>query len=626
MTIPLGLSADVGVRPAASLTLLDDSFNTAAGGVTDLAVTANDTIAGAGAFVVSVSGPSAKGGSLEVVGNRVRYTPPSTLAIGDTDTFSYTVTEENWLAASGGNLPVMSADTSGLSSSFVEPNGAIYVVTSAPGFAASTWDGVQYSSANVNGEIDTSSLYRHVIEPDLSADIQSCSDSAAAFDVSVAWNLTKTVGPASGYEASIARGANSPQAGDFVNGGNFFVREDNWPAAETRVLNLQLTGLTAAELTDLQIGLWAQDGQSEENGEQNDWLSNSVQMSYQIDSDACQLLSATATVSVTIGAPPDADGDSILDRDDIDDDNDGIPDSAEQRNGADLDTDGDGVVDRLDLDSDNDGLSDSRESGIAEPEALDTDANGRLDGVVGGNGLADVVETGADSGTTAYQLADTDQDGVADFQDLDSDNDGVVDLFEAGGPRSLDTDNNARLDGAVGADGIVDALQPVVDDSGYDLDRDGAPDALRDSDEDGTPDFRDLDSDDDTISDLIEAGGTDAAPATPDGMVDDFADSDGDGLDDGLTALPLAVPDTDQDGQPNFQDTDSDGDGLSDREEGLRDSDNNQVPDYLQANRAIETGLSGGGCSLGDARGTDPVLPLLLAVSLYFALRGRRKH
>jgi len=86
-----------------------------------------------------------------------------------------------------------------------------------------------------------------------------------------------------------------------------------------------------------------------------------------------------------------------------------------------------------------------------------------------------------------------------------------------------------------------------------------------DADNDGVNNDRDLDSDNDGIADIIEAGGVDA---NNDGMVDDNTDTDGDGYantfdsDNGGTAL--AVHDSDGDSYSNFVDIDSDNDGIID--------------------------------------------------------------
>ncbi len=262
----------------------------------------------------------------------------------------------------------------------------------------------------------------------------------------------------------------------------------------------------------------------------------------------------------------DADGDGIKDDDDLDDDNDGITDAIEG-NGT-VDTDGDLIPDSLDLDSDNDGLYDALESGAGV--ALTA---GRVDGAVGTNGLADVVETAVDSGVLAYnsgQPVDTDLDNVADFRDLDSDNDGITDVIEAGG-KDLD------------ADGILDNGAATVDEDGL---IPGAGLTPANSDQDMTPDYRDLDSDNDGLSDIIEAGFSDS---DDDGMIDAFSDSDGNGFDDNSIMPLLAdLPDNDADGLTDFRDNDdADNDGVSDYMD--MDDDNDGIPDALEGDGAVDT-------------------------------------
>ena len=290
----------------------------------------------------------------------------------------------------------------------------------------------------------------------------------------------------------------------------------------------------------------------------------------------------------------DSDGDGIIDSIDLDDDNDGIPDT-EEGNGT-VDTDGDGIPDSLDLDSDNDGLLDVLESGISNAAALDVDGDGRIDNsnTFGSNGLADLVETFADSGTINYTVVDTDGDGVRDFRDLDSDNDGIPDVTESGG---------ADGDG----DGIIGDGTPAVDSNG--LPSGGGQDPI-DTDGDGVPDQRDIDSDNDGIKDIIEAGGTDN---DNDGKVDGFVDNDGDGFDDGTAATPLPLTDTDLDGIPDYQEVDA-----------------------AAPSGAIRTGLKGyGGCTVSHQHpDIDPILLLLMLLALaaanrkriHSAFNGRTRH
>ncbi len=107
----------------------------------------------------------------------------------------------------------------------------------------------------------------------------------------------------------------------------------------------------------------------------------------------CAGLVAQSLVCANALAQTDSDLDGVLDRADLDDDNDGIPDWAEG-DGL-VDSDRDGVVDALDLDSDNDGLDDIVEAGFG---ALDTDGDGRGDAEVGTDGLMNELETSIDSG------------------------------------------------------------------------------------------------------------------------------------------------------------------------------------------------------------------------------------
>jgi hypothetical protein len=156
----------------------------------------------------------------------------------------------------------------------------------------------------------------------------------------------------------------------------------------------------------------------------------------------------------------DTDGDGIANSTDLDDDNDGILDQVEMRENPDRDTDGDGIIDRLDLDSDNDGINDLRESGLSQQmiTALDQNNDGMIDSgnSFGGNGYADKVETGVDTGIATYITIDTDGDREFNFQDIDSDNDGSSDLFESGFGFP-DADRDGRIDSPDGdGDGMVD--------------------------------------------------------------------------------------------------------------------------------------------------------------------------
>ena len=309
--------------------------------------------------------------------------------------------------------------------------------------------------------------------------------------------------------------------------------------------------------------------------------------------------------AMNAGAPRDTDGDGTPDYLDLDSDGDTLPDALEG-NAAGSDQDGDGIDDAFDADTlgvgdvNHDGVGDSASlrdtdgDGAADPYDIDSDDDGILDSIEG----------------TPAALTDTDGDGVPDVRDLDSDDDGRPDVREAGlvdangdsrmdagqtrtaAPPDTDGDgiadfrdvNGTRVTGPdTDGDGVRNAVDPapqmfgtyadsdgdgVADAQDLDLDNDGIPndaDGSDDADGDGLPNLADLDSDGDGISDLVEAGGTDA---NGDGLDDNFVDVNHDGLSDareptlGGHALPL--PDTDADGADNHRDLDSDGDGISD--------------------------------------------------------------
>lgn len=246
------------------------------------------------------------------------------------------------------------------------------------------------------------------------------------------------------------------------------------------------------------------------------------------------------------GCASDWDMDGVLDGVDIDDDNDGIPDSVEG-NG---DTDGDGVPDDCDLDSDNDGIPDAYEANNCSLPAnmsgagfytaaylVANDGNG--DGMVDGISLPDI---------------DTDMDGLADRIDLDADGDGITDAVEANtGVLPANMNNNGMFTVAYATANDSDA-DGFVDD--VDLDAGGTLLPIPDSDGDGTCDYRDLDSDEDGSSDNLEGFDPDTAPSGN--------DTDGDGIDDaydpdctpcGATTGTVAnLPDEDGDGIPDYLD------------------------------------------------------------------------
>lgn len=276
------------------------------------------------------------------------------------------------------------------------------------------------------------------------------------------------------------------------------------------------------------------------------------------------------------------------------------------------DFDMDGIPDDVDVDDDNDGILDTEE----------------------GSG-------------------DFDGDGIPNYQDLDADGDGILDFEESGlnedQQAALDTNGDGQIDADndFGTNGLADDIETAPDSGQPDYSGDGNADLPIDHDQDGNPDFLDLDSDNDSIPDVIEAGlldedqdgfadaGQDPTISPPDsdgdgvkdvhdldddndgltdateagsldvdgdGIVDDFMDADGDGYNDATAADPAPLPDTDGDGVPDYLDPDSDNDGISDTTEaGLPDADNDGMVDDF--NDEDGDGLD------DDLTNNPPVLP-----------------
>ncbi len=312
----------------------------------------------------------------------------------------------------------------------------------------------------------------------------------------------------------------------------------------------------------------------------------------------------------------DSDFDEVLDTEDTDDNNNGIPDIIEagnigidpsadadgdkipnyrdpdfpgfadaDNNGIDdrFDLDQDGVPDHLDLDTDNDGIPDAVEAnGGTLPEDMDDDgrypaAYAQAATDADGDGILAALDP--DEGGTALAINNSDSDPLPDFRDKDSDNDGLTDAFEIG---ATDDDGDGVADNFTDqdGDGYHDTYDP--DFFGTPLLRGALVRRARSADADNIPDYRDQDADGDGITDNVEAQSTAtyAAPGTTDtdgdGLVDDYDPDNG--------GTPLVAVDTDDDGRQDYRDTDADNDGVPDRIEG-HDVDRNGIADIGVANR-----------------------------------------
>ena len=263
------------------------------------------------------------------------------------------------------------------------------------------------------------------------------------------------------------------------------------------------------------------------------------------------LIALLGCCQVALAVPGDFDNDSIMDENDADADNDGIPNINEGAG----DSDFDGLPDFLDLDSDNDTIPDIfevlKDRGVLF--ALDADLNGQIDpGVeLGANGLANALEVVPDAQNINFTIVDSDNDRVPDHLDLDSDNDGLSDRIEYRNILEL------QLAQVVG---INDPDQDGLDNS-FPLLRE-----FFDTDGDGIENVLDTDSDQDGLSDLLESADI-TFDRDNNGRIDQFLDTDGNGLQDSLQGSPLQFGDADNDGIPNHQDLDSNNNGIFDSQE-----------------------------------------------------------
>jgi MYXO-CTERM domain-containing protein len=347
----------------------------------------------------------------------------------------------------------------------------------------------------------------------------------------------------------------------------------------------------------------------------------------------------------------DTDGDGVYDYTDIDDDNDGILDTIEGDGG--VDQDGDHAVDSLDLDSDNDGIPDATEAGHRFPDANGDYVIDCPNAAFGRNGFCDALETMADSGQSLDgDPRDWDSDSVPDYRDLDVDNDGIADVYE-GSSKCADANDDGVCDGDdPDRDGIVSTLDKNVT-TAPTFGTSGATPPT-DTDNDTIPDYRDRDSDADTVYDIQESKNA-YLDVDQNGIIDANSDRDLDGVRDVADDSDLDhVADsedldpakfgglhdariwTDDDDVPDFQDPDSDEDGTHDGEDNCRlihnpeqeDMDDDHIGDACDDEDGRSWGLQGAacGCSSSTGSGADSVLFVVVALGIVIRRRRRRRR
>lgn len=188
----------------------------------------------------------------------------------------------------------------------------------------------------------------------------------------------------------------------------------------------------------------------------------------------------------------------------------------------------------------------------------------------GGNDLA------IDDINISQKYIDTDGDGIANIFDLDDDNDGISDIEEAGfksksnGLSKMDvTTPSTWID--TNRNGQNDNIDTLITAGTY---------ALPDTDGDGVPDYLDLDSDNDSLYDVDEAGIYNGDGDINGDGKGDLLDADGDGILDLYdnnnsvfgTSVRAFAQDTDADGIPDYLELDSNNDGIKDIKDGLYSS------------------------------------------------------
>ena len=134
-------------------------------------------------------------------------------------------------------------------------------------------------------------------------------------------------------------------------------------------------------------------------------------------------------------------------------------------------------------------------------------------------------------------------------------------------------------------DGVSDFIELIDGTDPFD------PEDFNDYDSDGIPDCLDDDIDGDGIPNDVEIGDDPDNPMDSDGdSIPNYLDADSDN--DGIPDSAEGDGDFDNDGQLNYVDLDADGDGIADGSgEGLEDCDEDGNPDFLDTDSCTSIGI-----------------------------------
>ena len=294
-------------------------------------------------------------------------------------------------------------------------------------------------------------------------------------------------------------------------------------------------------------------------------------------------------IEILQGTNPNAPGDQLIDTD-----GDGVPDFVEVQQGTSpnlpgdtVDTDGDGIPNYVEIqqgtnpNTPGDQVIDTDGDGVPDYVEVQQGTNPNLPGDgrdTDGDGIPDYVENlqGTNPNTPGDSLIDTDGDGVPDYVEvqqgsdpnnpndsIDTDGDGVPDYVEVQQGTNPNAPSDARDTDGDGTPDFIEQQEGTNPNNPFDFkddDGDGIsnyeegynfqnPNQSIDTDGDGIADYRDSDSDGDTILDVNDAFPLDK---------NEWKDTDGDGRGDN------ADTDDDNDGILDVCDVDVNGDGIPD--------------------------------------------------------------